>query len=221
MTQALSSAPGDLPLHDASADTLRQIVRERYGALAGARPHAGQQHTATDPNAHVNFATGRDHALALGYPADLLDSLPAALVDVFAGPAAPVLAAGLQPGERVLDIGCGAGMDAAIASRLVGPSGSVVGIDLTAELVERGTALLRDGFPNVTLTHADARTLPLADASVDVVVANGILNLEPDRGRVLREAARVLVPSGRFVDAEVILTDDIDRSALTVTDWFR
>ncbi len=209
MTQAVSDAPGDLPLDDATPDLLRQVVRERYGALA----------TEADP--HVNFATGRDHALALGYPAALLDSLPDGLVDVFAGPAAPVLSAGLQPGERVLDIGCGAGMDAAIAADAVGPAGSVVGIDITPQLIERGRATLRDRFPNVTLTVADARNLPLADASVDVVVANGILNLEPDRVGLVGEMARVLKPGGRLAGTEVILTEDLDRSDFTVSDWFR
>lgn len=201
--------PSETPLAAAAPEELREAVRDRYGALA------------RDPGFDANFPVGRAHALALGYPRDVLDQLPASIVAVFAGPGAPVLSAEIQAGDRVLDLGCGAGMDAAIAAGLSGPAGTVVGLDSAVEMVRTGRQGLDPGLERIVLTAGDAAHLPFQDGVFDVVVANGLLNLEPERDGVVSEIARVLRPGGRLVGAEVILVDEVDRSAFTVSDWFR
>lgn len=201
--------PSETPLAAAAPGELREAVRDRYGALA------------RDPSFDADFPVGRAHALALGYPQDLLDQLPASIVAVFAGPGAPVLSAEIQPRERVLDLGCGAGMDAAIAAGLTGPGGTVVGLDSAVDMVRVGRQGLNPGMKHVALTAGEATHLPFQDGAFDVVVANGLLNLELGRDGVVSEIARVLRPQGRLVGAEVILVDDVDRSAFTVSDWFR
>ena len=196
-------------LDEATPQDLRVAVRDRYDAIA------------RDPGFDANFPVGRDHALALGYPEKVLRSIPESIVDCFAGPAAPVLSAEIKAGERVLDLGCGAGMDASIAAGLTGTTGTVVGLDSSVEMVQAGRRGLRDGFAQVSLTAGQGARLPFRDGAFDVVVANGLLNLEPDREGVVREVARVLRPGGRMVGAEVILVEEVDRSAFTVSDWFR
>jgi SAM-dependent methyltransferase len=173
---------------------LRAAVRERYARVAS-RPDEGYA-----------FRVGRAFAEALGYPSDLLDTVPAPALDAFTGVATPVLHAELQPGESVLDLGCGGGLDLVLAARAVGPGGRAIGIDMAAPMVERAEEALHQ----LGLTQAEARqglaeALPLPAASVDCVLANGILNLSPDKSAVLSEIARVLKPGGRLILAETTL----------------
>lgn len=173
---------------------LRAAVRERYARVAS-RPDEGYA-----------FRVGRPYAEALGYPSDLLDTIPALALDAFTGVATPVLHAELQSGEHALDLGCGGGLDLVLAARAVGPGGRAVGIDMAAPMVERAQEALRQSG----LTQAEARlgyaeALPLPTASVDCVLANGILNLSPDKSAVVSEIARVLKPGGRLVLAETTL----------------
>lgn len=175
-------------------DELRAAVRER---CAGVASHPGERYT---------FRVGRAFAEALGYPSDLLDTVPMSALDAFTGVATPVLHAGLQPGESVIDLGCGGGLDLVLAARAVGPGGRATGIDMAAPMVERAQEALRQlGLiqGEARLGHAEA--LPLPAASVDCVLANGILNLSPDKSAVLSEIARVLKPGGRLVLAETTL----------------
>src|SRR5688572_3404984 len=169
-------------------DDLRAAVRERYAQVA------------TRPDERYAFRVGREFAEALGYPAELLDALPARATEAFTGVATPVLGADLKPGETVLDLGCGGGLDLALAARAVGPTGRAIGIDMADAMVERANATARAlGYTWAEARVAYAEALPLADASVDCVVANGILNLSPYKSAVLAEIARVLKPGGRFV----------------------
>jgi SAM-dependent methyltransferase len=190
---------------------LRAAVRERYARVA-ARPD--------EPYA---FRVGREFAEALGYPAELLDSLPPRATEAFTGVATPVLRADLKPGEIVLDLGCGGGLDLALAARAVGPTGRAIGIDMADAMVERATATVQAlgyGWAEAHVGHA--KTLPLVDASVDCVVANGILNLSPDKSAVLTEIARVLKPGGRFVLAETTLRHELPPDSVqSLEDWFR
>lgn len=173
---------------------LRAAVRERY-ARVGAQP--AERYT---------FRVGRAFAEALGYPAELLDTVPEQALDAFTGVATPVLRADLQPGERVLDLGCGGGLDLALAARAVGPSGRAVGIDMAEPMVTRAQNALRQlGYRQAEARLGYAEALPLPDASIDCVLANGILNLSPDKSAVLAEIARVLAPGGRLVLAETTL----------------
>src|SRR5215216_5975334 len=110
---------------------LREAVRDRYTAVAA------------DPAGHYSFRVGRDFAEALGYPPDLLDSVPSHAVEAFTGVATPMLRAELQPGETVLDLGCGGGLDLALAARAVGPTGRAIGVDMAEPMADRATATIR------------------------------------------------------------------------------
>jgi arsenite methyltransferase len=149
--------------------------------------------------------------------------VPSAATEAFTGVATPVLLADLRAGETVLDLGCGAGLDLILAARAVGPTGSAIGVDMAEPMVARANANLRAaGLKWAEARVGFAEALPLPNASVDCVVANGILNLAPDKSAVLEEVARVLRPGGRFVLAETTLRHEIPPDTVqTLEDWFR
>jgi arsenite methyltransferase len=193
-------------------DELHDAVRDRYSAVADA------------PTGAHGFPVGRAFAEAVGYPATLLATMPSDAADAFAGVACPVPYAALQPGEAVLDLGCGAGLDSLYAAQQVGPSGRVIGIDFAPAMVARAhTSTTAAGLATIIDSRvSDGTALPLATASIDAVLVNGIFNLNPAKDAVLAEVARVLKPSGRLVAAEIILTAPLppgegDR----LDDWFR
>ena len=112
-------------------------------------------------------------------------------------------------------------MDATIAAGLTGPDGTIVGLDSAVDMARLGRQGLDPGMKHVALTAGETAHLPFQDGFFNLVVANGLLNLEPGRDRIVSEIARVLRPEGRLVGAEVIVVNDVDRSAFTVSDWFR
>ena len=194
-----------------SPTALRAAVRERYASVA--------QH----PERPESFRVGRDFAVALGYPPELLDTVPSAATEAFTGVATPIFATDLRPGETVLDLGCGGGLDLILAARAVGPSGRAVGVDMAEAMVARAAANLRAlGLEQAGAVVAFAEALPLASAAVDCVVANGILNLAADKAAVLAEVARVLRPGGRFILAETTLRHALPPDSIqSIEDWFR
>ncbi|MBI2819647.1 MAG: methyltransferase domain-containing protein [Acidobacteria bacterium] len=177
---------------------------------------------ATDPNGTFHFHRGPRYASEfLGYDPDELSALPSESTASFAGVGNPLAIAPIQAGETVLDIGCGAGMDLLLAASRVGSDGQAIGVDMTEAMAERArssaTAL---GYRHVEVRIGDATTLPVGDASVDVVISNGVLNLVPEKERAFAEILRVLRPGGRLQLADIVVEKELsDDSRRNVDLW--
>lgn len=157
------------------------------------------------PEGTYHFELGRSLAERLGYPVPLLDAIPAGAVESFAGVGYFFDLARLSPGERVLDLGSGSGTDVFAAAVSVGPGGSVTGLDMTPEQLHKASGFLKGGaFPTVDFRQGHIEELPFEDASFDVVISNGVINLSPDKVAVFREAERVLRKGGRLVFADIV-----------------
>ena len=171
--------------------------------------------SAADDSFH--FHRGPEYAVEwLGYDAGELEALPADVTRAFAGVGNPHAIRPIPAGARVIDVGCGAGTDLLLAGRRVGPGGRAIGIDMTAEMRERARNGARaSGLEHIEVREGDATELPLEDASVDVVISNGVLNLVPEKERAFAEIARVLRPGGRLQIADIVtgveLSDAIRR----------
>jgi len=161
---------------------------------------------ALHPERRFHFVSGAPLARRLGYTQAMLDGVPREAIASFSGVGNPFRMKGIERGMCVLDVGCGSGVDALVASRLVGPRGSVVGIDMTAAMVERAQdSVSRSGAANVRIEWGHAECLPLPDASVDVVLSNGVVVLTPDKRDTFREIARVLRPGGLLRISDVVV----------------
>lgn len=159
-----------------------------------------------DPDGEFMFPTGRAWAEDLGYPSDLLARVPDASCESFAGVANPFSLGALEPGEDVLDVGCGAGMDTLIAAQMVGATGSVTGIDMTAAMAAKArSSAAAMGAGHVQIVDGSAEQLPFGDATFDVVLSNGVIDLIPDKDAVFSEIMRVLRPGGRIQLADVTI----------------
>jgi SAM-dependent methyltransferase len=194
-----------------TAAEVRAAVRDRYGQVAEI------------PERGFNFPVGRDFAEAVGYPVDWLATLPEGAARAFAGVACPVPAAALIPGETVIDLGCGAGLDSLYAASFVRPGGRVIGLDFSPAMVRRARALIEQArAEDVEARLTDGLSLPVPDGLADAVLVNGIFNLNPERESLLDEVFRALRPGGRLIAAEIVLTAPLpEGEGGTLDDWFR
>ena len=156
------------------------------------------------------------HAVAESfYAQEELAKLPEQAVALALGVGNPGRHAGFRPGEYVVDLGCGAGIDTLLAASTVGPAGHVIGIDMTPEMVDRARRnVLAAGFTHVEIKEGLIEELPLLDGSVDVIISNGVLNLSTRKSRVLAEATRVLRPGGRVSISDLVLTEALPEDVL-------
>jgi SAM-dependent methyltransferase len=183
-------------------DTLRNAIRDEYRSVA------------TEPSRGFHFHTGRKLASILGYEAELLAGVPERSIESFAGTGNPFGMGALRPGEHVIDIGCGAGIDSLIASRMIGESGKVLGVDMTPEMLAKAEAARVEARrDNVEFRHAYAEDLLAPDGWADVVISNGVFNLAPDKMRVAKEMSRVLKPGGRIQVADILVQKPVSEKA--------
>jgi SAM-dependent methyltransferase len=162
-----------------------------------------------EPDRDFIFPTGRAWAEDLRYPAELA-AVPDAAVESFAGVANPWVLGRLAPGERVLDLGSGAGTDSLIAAQMVGEHGHVTGIDMTPEMLAKARAAAGEmGATNVEFVESEAEQLPFPDESFDVVISNGVIDLIPDKDAVFAELFRVLAPGGHIQIADVTIQNPV------------
>ena len=183
--------------------TLRGEIQTMYGRVA------------TAPDSEFHFHRGRAYAASrLGYDHTELAQLPEAVTSSFAGVGNPHAIAPIDEGTVVLDIGSGAGTDLLLAARRIGPEGRAIGVDMTAAMRQRAMAGANAaGLTNVEVRDGDATRLPLDDATVDIVISNGVLNLVPDKPAAVREIARVLKPGGRAQIADIVIGEVLPESA--------
>ncbi len=193
------SATDDLPV---DRNELRQEVRAKYAAVA------------LTPSATFHFHTGRTVAERCRYDMAAVDLLPGPALESFAGVANPFELRALQPGERVVDLGSGAGTDSFLAAHAVGPSGRVVGVDMTAEMLDKARAnVALTGLDQVEFRHGYLEEVPVDDDWADVVISNGVFNLCPDKNVAFREAWRVLRSGGVLQFADIANGNEVPEGA--------
>jgi arsenite methyltransferase len=184
-----------LDLTEADILKVRQGIREKYARVAAAGASGCFQ-----------YPTGRAGMELQGYPPKVLKDFPPEILAAFCGVGNPFSLGPLHPGEAVLDIGCGAGVDSLVAGHLVGAGGRVVGLDVTPAMIDRARAhQARLGCPQVAFQVGEAEALPFPDHDFEVVISNGVFNLALDKAAALEEAHRVLKPGGRLMLADMVL----------------
>lgn len=174
---------------------------------------------AINPEGLFKYPTGRAGLAGLNYDPDILRTIPETVLDSFCGVGNPFSLGQVHKGERVLDIGCGCGVDAMVAATMTGPTGEVVGIDLSSDMLERAkTNLAQTRLSNVSFQALSAEDLPFPDRYFDVVISSGVFNLIPNKVRALREVYRVMKPGGRLMMADQVLKGSLPEDVKTRVD---
>ena len=184
--------------------------------LAELRIAISEEYTvvALKPEQGFHFHTGRPLAGLLGYADEWLIGIPETSIESFAGTGNPFSLGQIQPGERVVDVGCGAGIDSLIAAKMVKPNGQVIGVDMTPAMLNKaGHAAIQAGLSNVEFRQGYAEALPVPDEWADVIISNGVLNLMPDKAAALQEMARVLKPTGRLQLGDILVQKAVPEDA--------
>lgn len=190
------------PIAGLDVKALRREIQAEYALVA------------TEPKRGFHFHTGRPLARLLGYEEAWLDGIPEGAIESLAGTGNPFAVDPIASGERVVDVGCGAGIDSLIAARMVGPHGAVVGVDMTAAMLAKARAgAAAMAATNVDFREGFAESLPVADGWADVIISNGVMNLFPDKTAGLREMARVLKPGGRLQIGDILVQKAVPESA--------
>jgi arsenite methyltransferase len=183
-------------------DSLRFAIQKEYKLVA------------LEPERGFHFHTGRPLARLLGYPDEWLDKVPELSIESFAGTGNPFSLGELKPGDRIVDVGSGAGIDSLIAARMVAPHGEVIGIDMTPAMLDKARrAAEESGLQNVEFRRGYAERMPIEDGWADVIISNGVLNLMPDKQAALKEMARVLKPGGRIQIGDILVQKEIPEDA--------
>jgi len=183
--------------------TLREAIKKEY------------ENVAVYPDKGYHFHTGREAANRIGYDKTLYDSVPEQNIASFAGTGNPFNLGPINPGDVVVDVGSGSGFDSLIASKIVGPNGRIIGIDMTHAMLKKARSGASEmGAINVEFREGHAEDLPLPDEFADVIISNGVLNLTSDKKKTLREWERVLKPGGRLYIGDILVAKPIPQSAL-------
>lgn len=196
-------------MNNLSNQHLRYEVRGEYSSVA------------LQPRGKHPFPVGMEFARSLGYPVELLASLPPVCADAFAGVSNVSIFAEIPEGSTVLDLGCGAGLDSLTAARRAGPHGKVIGVDFSEAMLDRAReGQDAAGIGNALFCRADAEHLPLPDDSIDVALVNGIFNLNPARDMIFRELSRIVRDSGEVYAAELIISRPLPGEEQNPSNWF-
>ncbi len=187
---------------DVDTDTLRKAIQDEYKEVA------------ENPGKGFHFHTGRRLAGIVGYKDEWLTGISESAIESFAGTGNPFAMGELAAGEKVVDVGSGGGIDSLIAARMVGATGEVVGVDMTPEMLTKARgAAVESGIDNAEFREAYMEELPVPDGWADVLISNGVLNLTPDKQKVLREMFRVLRPGGRLQIGDIMVSREVPANA--------